>query len=127
MTTQRYEAGSRHLLRQAEEELAAGDARQAAEKGWGAAALAVKAYCAQNRWKHDSHFRLRQAVRRIARITGDKEFSYLFRTADLLHVCFYEDFYNVDEVGEYLVDILIFLDKLAELPDILPDDDQPDP
>ena len=38
MATQTYQTASRHLLAQARVELAAGDTRQASEKGWGAAA-----------------------------------------------------------------------------------------
>jgi hypothetical protein len=43
MTTQAYHEASMVLLEQAEAELAVGDARQASEKGWGAAAQVVKA------------------------------------------------------------------------------------
>jgi HEPN domain-containing protein len=39
-----YTDAARDLLRQAREELEKGNFRQAAEKIWGAAALAVKAY-----------------------------------------------------------------------------------
>ena len=38
MTPPTYQTASRHLLAQAGVELAAGDTRQASEKGWGAAA-----------------------------------------------------------------------------------------
>ena len=43
MTTQKYRQDSRTLLAQARSELAIGDVRQASEKGWGAAALMLKA------------------------------------------------------------------------------------
>ena len=42
MTTQTYRDASRLLLAQGRAELAAGDVRQASEKGWGAAAQMVK-------------------------------------------------------------------------------------
>ena len=41
MTSRTYQVASGHRLRQAREELAAGDVRQASEKGWGAAAQIV--------------------------------------------------------------------------------------
>ena len=43
-----YAEAARELLKQAREDLKKGNVRQAAEKAWGAAALAVKAYAA---WK----------------------------------------------------------------------------
>ena len=43
MVASTYQVASRQLLRQGREELAKGDTRQAAEKGWGAAAQIVKA------------------------------------------------------------------------------------
>ena len=49
MTSSTYQAASGHLLRQAREELVAGDVRQASEKGWGAAAQIVKAIAARPR------------------------------------------------------------------------------
>ena len=47
MVAQTYQTASRHLLAQAHEELAAGDTRQASEKGWGAAAQIVKSVAAR--------------------------------------------------------------------------------
>ena len=49
MTTQKYRNDSRTLLAQARAELAQGDVRQASEKGWGAAALMLKAI-AETAW-----------------------------------------------------------------------------
>ena len=43
MTSRTYQVASGQLLRQACEELAGGDVRQASEKAWGAAAQIVKA------------------------------------------------------------------------------------
>ena len=47
MTSRTYQVASGQLLRQAREELAAGDVRQASENGWGAAAQIVKAIAAR--------------------------------------------------------------------------------
>ena len=49
MTAQKYLESSRILLSQAKTELAAGDVRQASEKGWGAAAQIVQAIAARPR------------------------------------------------------------------------------
>ena len=47
MTSRTYQVASGQLLRQAREELAAGDVRQASENGWCAAAQIVKAIAAR--------------------------------------------------------------------------------
>lgn len=54
-----YIEAARGLLEQAREELRRGDVRQAAEKAWGAAALAVKAYAAWREGKRPGHRELR--------------------------------------------------------------------
>jgi len=116
MTTQTYHEASQHLLVQAEQELAAGDTRQAAEKAWGAAAQMTKAVCAARGWPHQTHNTLRKAVARIAEETGDQELKLLFKSANLLHVSFYEDYYNAEEVAEGMADVQRFVDKLDALP-----------
>ena len=55
MAAQTYQTASRHLLVQACEELAAGDARQVSEKGWGAAAQIVKSVAEQRGWEHRNY------------------------------------------------------------------------
>ena len=79
MTAQKYLEYSRILLSQARTELAAGDVRQASEKGWGAAAQIVQAIAARRDWEHQGHRELFRAVDR------------LFDVASALHINFYED------------------------------------
>ena len=64
-TTEFHIATSRCLLEQAEREYRAGDVLQASEKGWGAAAHAVKAIAEGRGWEHDRHGHLFRAARRI--------------------------------------------------------------
>ena len=59
MTSRTYQVGQ--LLRQAREELAAGDVRQASEKGWGACARMVKAIAPRHDWEHQGRRELFQA------------------------------------------------------------------
>ena len=115
MTTEKYETACQTLFAQAERELAQGDARQAAEKGWGAAAQAVKAVCERRGWGHHSHYLLRQAVERLGDETDDENLFPLFDSAQNLHKNFYEDFYNVPEVGQSLTRVRRFIDKLDAL------------
>ncbi len=116
MTTQTYQEASLHLLAQAESELAEGDTRQASEKGWGAAAQAVKAVCEQRDWPHRTHAALYRAVTRLVDETSDDEIRLLFRSANLLHVNFYEDWDNPDVVSRGLGDVRRFINKLEALP-----------
>ena len=114
-TTEKYQAGCRSLIEQAQVELEAEDYRQSAEKAWGAAAQAVKAVCADRGWRHGSHRRLRVAAKRLAQETGDAEINLLFKAANLLHVNFYEDAYNREEVSDGIEDVRRFIDKLEAL------------
>ena len=53
---ERYEEISRHLLRQAQDELEKGDILQASDKVWGALlAHAIKAACQRMGWNHHAH------------------------------------------------------------------------
>jgi len=112
MTTQTYHEASQHLLAQAEQELAAGDTHQAAEKAWGAAAQMTKAVCERRGWRHKSHNALRHANRRLAEEVADEEIRFLFQSANLLHENFYEDSYNMEEVEQGIRDVRRLLDKL---------------
>ena len=115
MTTQTYQTASRHLLAQAHMELAAGDTRQASEKGWGAAAQMVKSVAARRGWAHQSHAALYFVVRRLTNETGDREIRRLFDVAGNLHVNFYENWNNAENVSDSLDDIAQLLDKLELL------------
>lgn len=115
MTTETYSEASRQLLRQAGDELAAGDVRQASEKGWGAAALAIKAVCERRAWSHGSHRDLFVMVDRLVDETGDAEFDTLFASANLLHVNFYENHQGHAKVSERLGNVRRLIDKLDAL------------
>ena len=112
MTTQTYQDAAIHLLAQAEAELAAGDTRQASEKGWGAAAQAVKAVCERRDWPHDSHRLLFRAVARLVRESTDNEIQELFDTASSLHINFYENWLDEDIVAQGLARVQRLIEKL---------------
>ena len=99
MTSRAYQVASRQLLRQGKEELAAGDVRQASEKGWGAAAQIVKSIAERRAWQHRNHAALFTAVSRLVNETGDEDISLLFAVANSLHVNFYENWEEADNVG----------------------------
>jgi HEPN domain-containing protein len=67
-----YADAARDLLRQAREELEKGNFRQAAEKIWGAAALAVKAYAEWRKGRRlSSHGELWEYKRIMEREVGE--------------------------------------------------------
>ena len=115
MTIQIYQTAGWQLLAQARAELAAGDARQASEKGWGAAAQMVKAIAEQRGWQHSGHRQLFAAVRQVRNETGNEDVRRLFNTANALHTNFYEDWKDGQTVAEDLDDVEQLLNLLEPL------------
>ncbi len=115
MATQKYRNDSRQLLAQSRVELAAGDVRQASEKGWGAAAQMVKAIAEQRGVHHRGHALLYDVVSTLAAEAGDDDIDRLFELAGGLHTNFYEDWYGAGRVERGLRDVERFLDKLEPL------------
>lgn len=110
--TLKYKNASRPLLEQGMRELAAGDLRQASEKGWGAVAEMIKAVAELRGWEHNDHAKLHQVVGRVVDEAGDKEIFDLFSSATALHVNFYEDWSPHNEVARGLENVDLFLRKL---------------
>ena len=98
-----YIEAAADMLEQAAEELDRGDVRQAAEKVWGAAALAVKAYA---EWREGrrlaSHGELWEYKRRMESELGGWVFD-AWSAAQSMHVCFYEGWCAGGDVREALV------------------------
>ena len=115
--TETYQDVGRRLLRQARAELAAGDLRQASEKGWGAAAQMVKAAAQQRGWPHDQHRFLFAAVRDLSNEAGDPEVHALFANANYLHVNFYEGEFDAGMVAYHLDRTEQFVSRLERLLD----------
>lgn len=85
-----YAEAARDSLETAREELKRGDVRQAAEKVWGAAALAVKAYAAWRDGKRlSSHGELWEYPRRLMEELGEWVHDG-WMNANAMHACFYE-------------------------------------
>lgn len=115
MTTQANHAASVTLIEQAETELAAGDVRQASEKGWGAAAQIVKAVAQQRDLPHHNHAALYRVVDQLATETGDDDIYLLFQVANQLHVNFYENWNSSENVSRALTAVHRFVEKLSPL------------
>ena len=112
MTTQKYRNDSRTLLAQARAELAQGDVRQASEKGWGAAALMLKAIAEQRGWEHGKHRHLSRVASWLRAETGDRDIYRWYQVADALHGNFYEDETAPEDIDDSLNDVERLLDKL---------------
>ena len=100
-----YVESAKELLEGAREELERGDVRQAAEKAWGAAALAIKAYA---EWREGrrltSHKELWEYKRVMERDVGEWVHN-AWMNAVGMHVCFYESWCVGEDVGRALEEI----------------------
>jgi hypothetical protein len=85
-----YAERGKALLAQAEDELARGEALQASEKLWGAAAQMVKAVAQTRGWPRGTHRDLFGAVNRLARDLDEPDLRTAFQLASALHTNLYE-------------------------------------
>ena len=98
----RYAAISARLLRQAQEELDAGDLIQASEKAWGAAAHVIKSVAEKWDWYHQGHYRLNAVVDFIAIERARRDLIDLYQHSSIMHFNWYEH-----ELYENIVQIAI--------------------
>ena len=113
--TNHYRELSAGYLRHARELLAEGDLPQASEKGWVAAATAVKALAEVRGLDHNGHFLLHRIVRQLVEETGDDELSEHFGLAEALHINFYEARLPAEDVELYLSHVERLVGKLSDL------------
>jgi len=99
-------------MHEAEEFLAKKDYTQASEKAWGASSQIVKALAAKEGEELRSHASLWQYVDRLAEKLEDVELRHLWRTANVLHQNFYENWMPPREVELSIRDIKTFIEKL---------------
>lgn len=95
--------------------LSEGDTAQASEKGWGAAAQALKAVAAKEGRELRSHGELWRFLSELRQRTGDEELGLLWRSANALHVNFYENWMPLQEVGLDLERVRRFVERLKAL------------
>ena len=107
-----HREASRRLIAQARAELQAGDLLQASEKGWGAAAQAVKSVAETRGWPHNGHRQLFQTVRRLVAETGDEDIRTAFTHAGALHTNFYEGWLEREAIEAHLSKVAGLVEKL---------------
>ena len=112
--TPTYWERSRDFLAKAYRELDE-DLAQASEKGWGAAAEMVKAIAEERGWEHQTHRVIQTAVTRLRREIGDPHLRVQFASANELHINFYENWYDREDVELRIQDVERFVDKVESL------------
>ncbi len=110
-----YAEQGRVYLSQAFDELARGDLSQAAEKGWGAAALLVKAAADERGIPHDTHGLLFRATGIIGEDDGDGVIRRGFQIASGLHVNYYEGGISAEDIRAALQDIELLVERIEGL------------
>ena len=100
--TQYHDATSREFLAKAWRYLAEDDLLQASEKGWGAAAQAVKAVAEARGWSHNGHRQLYTTIDRLVKETGTEDIRAGFSLAGALHTNFYEGWLSREAVESHL-------------------------
>ncbi len=99
---QEYIKASRELLERAREEAEMGEVRQAAEKLWGSASLAIKAFAAWREGRRlTSHGELWEYRRVVERELGDWVYD-AWMAANGMHTCFHEGWCNAEDVKRAL-------------------------
>ena len=115
MTTPQYQQASEHFLRQARQELSAGDLPQASAKGRGATVQILKAIAEQRGWEHSRHRHHLVTANRLRSETGDSDIRRFFNSASALHENFYENHPDAAAVAESLDDVAALVVKLTPL------------
>ena len=93
-------------------EVESGDLLQGSEKLWGAAAHAVKAAAEQRGWKHNGHYYLFKVINELVSVTGDERLNDAFEIANQLHINFYEDTLDSDEIEQRALVVLDLIDMI---------------
>ena len=111
----KYRTAASELLEQGFAEAAARDSRQASEKGWRAAAIAVKAVAEGRGWSHGSHDDLFAAVSRLALELPEAGLFTDFQVAASLHQNFYEGWQTPEMVEHGLEQARRFVETVTGL------------
>ena len=106
---------SRWCIAEAESYLRRRNNIQASEKGWGAAAQALKAIAEERGWNHGGHGLIVDIAKQVADEQNRPDIVALFAFGQLLHVNFYEDALATDVIGDYLDNIKALLPELERI------------
>ena len=108
-----YVEAARELLEEAREELGRGDIRQSAERVWGSAALAVKAYAEYREGRRlASHRELWLYKDRVAQELG-RWVKNAWNAANSMHTCFYEGWCTREDVEEAVEQVEKLIEEIG--------------
>ena len=116
---ERYADLSRHFIEKADEYLVAGDRVQASEKCWGAVAEAIKSIAEERGWSHKGHRLLNDVAFQLSVEWDRRDIKVLYDATEKLHINFYEDAMELDDIAASIVDakhLLLELETLRSLP-----------
>ena len=116
---ERYAELSRQYIERADEYLRLGDRVQASEKGWGAAAEAMKSIAEARGWNHNSQRLLNDVAFHLSEEWGRPDVRILFIVAKDLHINFYEDNMGLDDIAASVAavkDLLAEMEPLRQQP-----------
>ena len=111
----KYAELSRWCIGEADNYLRRRNNIQASEKGWGAAAQALKAIAEERGWNHNGHGLLVDIAKQVSDEQARSDIVTLFAFGQLLHVNFYEDSLPSDVIEEYLDQIKALLPELERI------------
>ena len=117
---------SRWCLQQAEDYLRSGNNIQASEKGWGAAAQALKAIAEERGWNHRGHTLIVDVAQQLSDEQNRPDIVALFGFGQLLHVNFYEDALATDTIRIYLDQVKTLLPELESIRGLTPPEFTPE-
>ena len=103
--------------------LSNGDLLQASEKGWGAAAHAVKTYAASRTLAYINHSDFHYIVTELRMETRRDQIRFWERSANDLHQNFYEDDFGAQQIAECLDDVANLVNLIRQLVGLPPVDD----
>ncbi len=113
--TNKYADLSQWCIAEADGYLRRGNNIQASEKGWGAAAQALKAIAEERGWNHGGHRRIVDVAKQVADEQKRQDLITLFGIAQALHINFYEDWLDSDIVEIYLNEVKKLLPELERI------------
>ena len=117
---------SRWCMEEAENYLRRRRNIQASEKGWGAAAQALKAVAEERGWNHGSHTLIVDVAQQVADEQGRPDLVDLFAFGQLLHVNFYDDVLGTDTIRIYLDRVKSLLPELERIRGVTPPEFTPE-
>jgi hypothetical protein len=106
---------SHWLLENARRELDRGDRLQASEKVWGAAAHALKAIGEKRGWDHMNHMNVKDIGFHLAQEFGRDHFYTYVNDAELMHLNFYRNEADMDNIRQSIVTAGRFIAELDEI------------